>query len=281
MKNIKKYLYFGIFSFLTLTIISCDDKDNATGDSTLEVTSDVVATIQASFENDLNSTEVDEMTYTYTVTLNKPQSIDVHIAVSQIDGNADSHDYEFDSNLVIPAYSTSVTGHFKVLNDAEEEGTESFTLQISDASTANVTLASKTFKINILNSCVTTLDGVCNYVTTNCYSPGPPVLTAAGPFAGTVTFTALGKGVYSISDASFGGWKGLYGPNQNATGVQLVDNCNKISYAGKDQYGEVFTFSNLVVSGLSLTFHWANDYGEYGDTTLTRVDGKPWPNLSL
>lgn len=281
MKNINKYLYFGIVSFLSLSISSCDDKGNATGDSTLEVATDVVASVQASFENDVNSTEVDEMTYTYTVTLNKPQSKDVHIAVSQIDGLADSHDYEFDSTLVIPAYSTSVTGQVKVLNDAEEEATESFTLQIGDISTANVALVPKTFKINILNSCVTTLGGVCNYVTTNCYSPGPPTLSVAGPFAGTVTFTALGKGVYSISDASFGGWKGLYGPNQNATGVQLVDNCNKISYAGKDQYGEVFTFSNLVVNGLSLSFHWENDYGEYGDTTLTRVDGKPWPNLSL
>ena len=30
-----------------------------------------------------------------------------------------------------------------------------------------------------------------------------------------------------------------------------------------------------------MSFHWENDYGEFGDTTLTRTDGTNWPQLSL
>ncbi len=128
-------------------------------------------------------------------------------------------------------------------------------------------------------SCPSSLAGTYAYVTTNCYTPGPPAGNAAGPFTGTVTLTGTG-GTYAISDASFGGWIGLYGPGNIATGVKLKDVCNKISYSGVDQYNEVFLFSNLVITGNQMSFHWENDYGEYGDTVLTNPNGN-WPPLFL
>ena len=128
-------------------------------------------------------------------------------------------------------------------------------------------------------SCPSELAGVYEYTTTN--SSAPTGEYSVGPDTGTVEFTDLGGGVYEISDASFGGWIGLYGPGSSATGVTLTDICNKISYTGTDQYGEIFTFSNLVINGNQMSFHWENDYGEYGDTTLTRTDGTSWPALYL
>ncbi len=262
----------------SLMLISCDE-DNATGYSNLIVAEDVVASVE--FDNPLQSSqtvrEADEEEFTYTITLDKPQSIDIHINVSQIDGNADEDDFEYDHSLVIPAYSTSVSGSIKILNDAVAEGDETFTLRIGGPNTSNATLnpVNVTF---VINDCYSDLAGTYNYTTTNCSAPTGEA--AAGPLTGTVTFTETAPGVYSLSDASFGGWIGLYGSGI-ATGVSFRDLCGQLSYTGVDQYNETFIISNLVIDGPNMSFHWENDYGEFGDTTLTRTDGTNWPALYL
>ena len=262
----------------SLMLISCDE-DNATGYSNLIVAEDVVASVE--FDNRLQSSqtvrEADEEEFTYTITLDKPQSIDIHINVSQIDGNADEDDFEYDHSLVIPAYSTSVSGSIKILNDAVAEGDETFTLRIGGPNTSNATLnpVNVTF---VINDCYSDLAGTYNYTTTNCSAPTGEA--AAGPLTGTVTFTETAPGVYSLSDASFGGWIGLYGSGI-ATGVSFRDLCGQLSYTGVDQYNETFIISNLVIDGPNMSFHWENDYGEFGDTTLTRTDGTNWPALYL
>ncbi len=288
MKNITKKLLLCALTLSTINFISCDDKDDATGASTLEVVSGVQGSVSlvAPLAATQTVKEGDEGTYEYTITLNKPQSIDIHVKVAQISGTADDHDYEFTNEIVIPAYSTSAKGSIHILNDVEEESTEDLTLQIGLPSTSNASFTSSTISFTI-KDCYSDLAGTYTYVTTNCFTPGPPAANAAGPFTGSVTFTATANpGVYDISDASFGGWLGLYGPqanpvNETANGVKLNHLCGVLSYSGVDQFGEVFTFSNLVVLGSTMSFHWENDYGEYGDTTLTRTDGTNWPDLSL
>lgn len=264
--------------FSSLFLTSCDE-DNATGYSNLIVAEDVVASVE--FDNPLQSSqtvrEADEEEFTYTITLDKPQSVDIHINVSQIDGNADEDDFEYDQSLVIPAYSTSVSGSIKIHNDAVAEGDETFTLRIGGPNTSNATLnpVNVTF---VINDCYSDLAGTYNYTTTNCSAPTGEA--AAGPLTGTVTFTETAPGVYSLSDASFGGWIGLYGSGI-ATGVSFRDLCGQLSYTGVDQYNETFIISNLVIDGPNMSFHWENDYGEFGDTTLTRTDGTNWPALYL
>lgn len=283
MKKNNKIL-FTVIAMISLFAISCDNKDNGTGYSTYNPETGITGSVALNFEPNSVGLEADENVYSYTVTIDKPQSIAVDINVIQIGGTAkagDKLDFDFERSITIPPFETSATGKIFIYNDIENEGQEEFTLRISDSRTANATIAAKELTIKIDNSCPSALAGVCNYVTTNCYSPGPPASNVAGPFTGSVTFTPLGKGVYTISDVSFGGWIGLYGPNQFATGVKLVDDCNKISLTGVDQFNEVFTLTNLLVSGKTLYFHWANDYGEYGDTALTRADGADWPALSL
>lgn len=177
-------------------------------------------------------------------------------------------DFKVGNSLTVSTEITLKDGRIiKVIND---NGTDSFGSGVAN-------LASFKAKQSFDVSCPSSLAGTYSYVTSNCTAPTGE--TAAGPLTGTVTFTGTG-GLYSISDASFGGWVGLYGPGNFATGVKLKDVCNKISYSGVDQYGEVFTFSNLVITGNQMSFSWENDYGEKGKTILTNPNGN-WPPLTL
>ncbi|MBL7887519.1 MAG: hypothetical protein JNJ52_12280 [Flavobacterium sp.] len=266
-----------LFSALLLT--SCE-KDDFTGDSTLEVATDVVGTISLTspLTTSQNVREADEDSFSYTITLNKPQSKDIHISVIQVSGTADGDDFEFDNDIVIPAYSLTGSGTITIHNDDLQEGDENFTLKIGNINTSNASVPSATVTF-VITDCYSDLAGTYNYSTTNVSAPTGEF--AAGPLTGTVTFTQTASGVYSLSDASFGGWIGLYGAGNIATGVSFTDTCGTLAYSGSDQFGEVFTISNLVISGPSMSFHWENDYGEFGDTTLTRPDGSNWPALTL
>lgn len=276
MKNIKLFSA----ALLSILFIGCDKEESTTGKSNLEVATGVTATISLASPLASSQTvrEADGDVFTYTITLDKTQPVDIHISISQVDGSADDHDFEFDSELVIPAYSTTATGTVTILNDDEEEDEEFATLRIGGPNTSNASLTSSTITF-VITDCYSDLAGTYSYTTTNVGEPGG--FTVAGPLTGSVTFTADTPGYYTLSDASFGGWLGLYGPGNIATGVQFKDICKQLSYEGVDQFNEVFTISNLEILGSSMSFHWENDYGEYGDTTLTRTDGTDWPALFL
>lgn len=125
--------------------------------------------------------------------------------------------------------------------------------------------------------CPSDLEGEYTYSTVNFGVPGSS--QQAGPITGNVTLTQTDSGVYSISDAAFGVYIALWNAPDNvpAIGVNLVDLCGKLSFSGKNQYGDTWTISNVVVSGANLTFDWITSYSEYGTTTLTRTDGTNWP----
>jgi hypothetical protein len=285
MKKIFNTKFSLALAFASLLLTSCDDKGDATGYSNLIVAEGVVGTINLDAPLAATQTvrEGDQGVYTYNITLNKPQPVDIHIKISQIDGNADDNDFEFTREIVIPAYSTVGVGEIKIFYDAEDEDTETFKLRIGDVNTSNALVTSQELSFEILN-CFSDLAGTYNYVTTNCYAPGTTPISVAGPLTGTVIFAATADaGVYDLSDGSFGGWLGLYGPGADdvARGLKFVDLCGEIAYSGEDQYGDDYTFTNLVINGSQMSFHWENTYGEYGDTTLTRPDGSNWPNLTL
>lgn len=163
MKKISKQILFSSFVFTSLSFFSCDNKDNATGSSTLEVAKDVVAVIEIPFASITSTNEVDESKFTYTVTLNKTQGVDTHIYVSQIGGSADSDDFTFDNDIVIPANTLTGSGNIKIKNDVTVESVEDFTLQIGDNTTANANVTSKTVKMSINNYLSNELELVFNY----------------------------------------------------------------------------------------------------------------------
>ncbi|WP_299178005.1 hypothetical protein [uncultured Chryseobacterium sp.] len=126
-------------------------------------------------------------------------------------------------------------------------------------------------------ACESMLAGTYEYSTVNYFTPDLGTIGTT-PRTGTVTFTATSiTGEYTITDASFGAYGGWYGGV--AANVRLRDQCNTLSFAGTNQYGDQHSISNVVVAGNKLTFKWTTTYGEYGTTTLTKANGN-WPALN-
>ncbi|OYU81609.1 MAG: hypothetical protein CFE23_03825 [Flavobacterium sp. BFFFF1] len=304
MKNIKL-----IFTLLAIVLLvpSCE---NDGGDSKIDTQNGAVPNVQKvedseAFVNLVAVNNGDPINLQFTIGVGEGeelvQSMDVLLFYYKTDGSVYKGTLDNDVTSFPKTYSISQADLFDVFDELNSAAD----IEVGDQLlvTTNVTLkdgtniqmvnddGSNNFSPNIANSsfydviqtynvaCESDLGGTYNYTTTNASAPTGEF--AAGPLTGTTTLTDNGGGVYSIDDASFGGWIGLYGPGNVATGVTFTDVCGQLSYTDADQFGEIFTLSNLVVNGSELSFHWENDYGEFGDTTLTRTDGTDWPPLHL
>lgn len=130
--------------------------------------------------------------------------------------------------------------------------------------------------------CPSDLAGTYSYVTTliecdNCPGSVPGAAACSPSVSGTGSLGATTtSGRYTVSDATFGQYACAWSDNP-ATGVLFVDACNKVSTAGSDQYGLVYTFTIVANTGTALTIDWENDYGDRGRSVLTRTDSKTWP----
>lgn len=110
---------------------------------------------------------------------------------------------------------------------------------------------------------------------------------------GETTWVSVSNGVYSVDasyltgDYSFGAYDACYGdgatfgsagfgPQGN---LRINDLCNSLYWTGASQWGELYWFNSVSVSGPTLILDWENDYGEAGVTTLTREGGANWPAL--
>ena len=153
MKKITKQFLFCALSLTALTFVSCDN-DDATGDSTLQVTSGVVGTVN--FVGDLEATqtvsEESEGAYEYTVSINTPQSVDIIIEVIQTAGSAVAgEDFDYSPTVTIPAYSTVGTGTIEIINNCENGNNTDFTLQIGTITTSNASLTPVNVSFDITN----------------------------------------------------------------------------------------------------------------------------------
>jgi len=122
---------------------------------------------------------------------------------------------------------------------------------------------------------------------------------AGQSYESTIEFQSAGSqryNVYSISpnnevlnDPSFGAYYSCYDPAGQAsmpngdgmfpTLFFNVGELGSLSFTGSSQWGEVYSMSNIVMSGTQLNFNWTNDYGEGADVQLVRQDGKIWEDL--
>jgi hypothetical protein len=133
----------------------------------------------------------------------------------------------------------------------------------------------------VIKYCNEDLEGTYDFYTVvTAGGGGVDISGCAGGVSGSGELIKLegAYGTYSIPDVSFGQYDCAWGDNP-ATGATLINTCDEITVGGDDQYGLVYTFSNLSVSpdGTQMTFNWENDYGDKGTTTLTRTDSKLWP----
>ncbi|WP_338409755.1 Calx-beta domain-containing protein [uncultured Flavobacterium sp.] len=150
MKNNKiKFLCIGVFVIVSSLFTSCN-QDDATRDSVQEVGENLTISVNVPFASPQNLIETDA-TYPFTVLMSASQSVDVHVKVTQVGGTAtDGADFEFTSDVLIPANTLSGTGSITIFSDNLAEETEFFTLQIGNSQTSNgsVTPVEVTFNIS-------------------------------------------------------------------------------------------------------------------------------------
>jgi len=149
MKKMKKIFIKSLTLFgIGALIFSCSPEDY-TGDSTSTPTSPNT-TISLDFSSPVELVE-DDSVWEYTVSLSEIQIADVKLHVEQVDGTADSDDYEMTNLVIIPAGYKTATGSIKILTDDIVEDTETLKIQIGDSRTANTSLTATTVDFTILN----------------------------------------------------------------------------------------------------------------------------------
>ena len=150
-----------------------------------------------------------------------------------------------------------------------------------DVTTTTGEVFANSLRTSVKTSCASDFGGTMDYVSSNLQAAngyGCPV----GNVAGTVTFTDQGGGTYLISDLGFGQYESSCwndGPATSA-GALISDVCNSITTGGLDQYSLVYIWNITDVTGDTLSLSWTNNYGDSGDTVLTRQDGNDWPALT-
>lgn len=139
-------------------------------------------------------------------------------------------------------------------------------------------LANKPVLLNYNVACASDLGGTYDYSTTVlALGAGGNAAACSGANTGTGELEDRGGGVYDVSDITFGVFACAYGDDP-ATGATLNDVCGDISFGGADQYGDTYTLTVISNDGQDLVIEWSNTYGDKGRTTLTRNDGKTWPD---
>jgi hypothetical protein len=148
MKKIKQIFLLSTLMLTTL-FVGCNE-DDTTGQSNLEVATDVKIAVTTDFASPVSIIEGDNK-YAFTVTLNKPQSVDVVVKITQVGGTASADDYAVNKSVTIPAYKLSATAELKILKDDLQEATETVTFQVGDITTSNATLTPVKVTFNIQN----------------------------------------------------------------------------------------------------------------------------------
>lgn len=126
-------------------------------------------------------------------------------------------------------------------------------------------------------SCPSDLGGTYSVVTSGASTDsGPtPDENPISDYMTTVTITDNGGGNYTMSDA-YGGlyllWYDMYGITANDTKGTFTDVCGVISstFDPGNFEGETVTLTGTVNDDGTLTIHWENTFGDFGDSVYTK-----------
>lgn len=155
----KNILLYVLLLALSAFVASCS-KEDYTNESTLTA-SDAKGTLTWTAPTSIVETDT---VFPFTITLDKPQVADIHIVVSQVGGDAEAGtDFDVSDELIIPAFTTSVSGEFKIYNDAAIEGAETVTIKIGDNSLANIDFQPVEKTVEIGNAVGSALDLVFDW----------------------------------------------------------------------------------------------------------------------
>ena len=144
------------------------------------------------------------------------------------------------------------------------------------------------FRLNVYIVCPSSLEGavVANSTEVGSWSGVAGGFTLTGVTDELVKAGAADN-VYTMkNDNALGGW----GPNggdysiPTASGPEITDACNVLSYSGSDDYSEEWSLvaGSVSVSAVekTLNYTWENTYGESAAVELKYADGSSWPALT-
>lgn len=145
-----KYIVLLLLLTTVFTFVGCD-KEDYTGASTLVPVSGVTGSLSWDTTPPASMVEED-VVYTFTVTLDKPQVVDVAIDISAVGGTAiEDEDFKIDHSITIPAYYTTASGKFTIFADKHAEETETVSIRIGSERTANATFEPQTVTVELEN----------------------------------------------------------------------------------------------------------------------------------
>lgn len=174
-------------------------------------------------------------------------------------------DFELGDQLTITSILTLKDGSIlKIIND---DGTRNYGADIANSNVYKV--------VQIYNvSCPSKLEGTYSVLSSGASTDsGPsPSENPISNFPYTTTITADGGGSYTMSDA-FGGleilWYDIYGLDFEVKG-NFKDVCGSLSGSFTGAFGEANTISGTSSTDGTLTIHWENEWGDYGDAVYTK-----------
>lgn len=98
---------------------------------------------------------------------------------------------------------------------------------------------------------------------------------------GTYISYSTGPDGNFLNDMSMGAYYACYENDGDQDALPLGDlrivwDCNTFEIVGASQWGEIYSVTDIVIEGNTLSFSWTNDYGEGAMVTLVRKDGNEW-----
>ena len=143
------------------------------------------------------------------------------------------------------------------------------------------------FRLNVYIVCPSSLEGA---VVANSTQVGAWSSAWTDPLTGVtdeIVMVGSADNIYTMKDDNALGAWGPNGANYSipaASGPELTDACNVLSYSGSDDYSEEWSLVAGSVSvstdNKTLSYTWENTYGESAAVEMTYADGSSWPALT-
>lgn len=278
MINIFKLNRFIICAFAALFIVGCADSDfeGTTYPETAYEKKGSVVTVADVVTGFYNLIDTDNASVGFTVGTQGEDASNVNIYKSFNGGEPVLHTSvsSVPSVLTVPL-ADAASG---LVDVADLVVGDYFTFTF-DATTPSGTFPSGT-SLQVDVSCPSDLGGTYDYVASNLQADNG-YDCPLGEVTGTVTFTDIGGGAYTVSDLGFGQYESTCWNDGPATSDDAIitDLCNKITTGGLDQYQLAYTWVITDVTGADLSLTWSNTYGDRGAAVVSRTDGTDWPPI--
>lgn len=199
-------------------------------------------------------------TFPTSMTLTKQQLIDKFTILT---GDAD---FELGDQLIVSADLTLENG--TVVKLRNDNGSQNYGQDIANSPIYSVT---QFYPV----ACPSDLAGTYSVVSSGeSTDSGPsPDINPIANYPFTVTLTDAGGGSYAMSDA-YGGlyllWYAMYGITPDHSKATIKDVCGTLSASYTGPFSEAVTLEGTVNDDGTLTIHWENEFGDFGDSVYTK-----------